>query len=67
VGQEGFLERVDGAEVSDLKRIAEKIAKDPKVVARVRRAYETLANGGGVDAFEFLEELKRKRLRDKKQ
>ena len=53
--------------MSDLKRIAEKIAKDPKVIARVRRAYETLANGGGVDAFEFLEELKRKRLRDKKQ
>jgi hypothetical protein len=51
--------------VNKLAKIAARLAKDPKVIARVARSYANLQAGNSVDAFQFLKELKQQRSKAK--
>lgn len=52
--------------MTSLKRIAEKIAKDPKAIARAAKSLAALRAGNSVDAFHALKEVKEQRAKARK-
>jgi hypothetical protein len=46
-----------------LNRTAEKIAKDPKAIARAARSFSALRAGNTVDAFHALQDVKVQRMK----
>jgi hypothetical protein len=46
-----------------LNRTAEKIARDPKAIARAARSFSALRAGNSVDAIQALQEVKAQRMK----